>query len=250
MDVESGNYPQAHLAADLHLQRTRQRQALHGRGRGRPQGQQVALRQPSSLQATDRPQTVGRTAAQHLGHRDAAVDGEIATGAGTDEIEPQDLAGANPEGSIQRHLRALQTRRHARPAHGHQGVALELQLRPQQRALQHGGGRCVAHQQVGSAQGILVERAGRRDAQVIVAFAAGVLHRGGEAGLEHLNRHAVPPADVACSLADRRGTRRDRNSPDGCAGRMCPIRLRPPCARTRSARWGGTGRCRQRGRTP
>ncbi|MCY1434032.1 hypothetical protein D9M71_500770 [compost metagenome] len=201
--IETGNHPQADLATHLDMQRARQRQAFVAAAARLAQRQDVARLQAPAAESANGAQAIGGAAAQHFGHIDAAFDGDVAARSGLDEVEAEHLPGTHAEGGVTGHFGAVHARSHGGAADGDQGVALELQLRTEQRAFEQRGGRRVAHQQVGGAQGVLVERPGRRDAQVVIAFAAGVLHRGGEAGLEHLNRHGAPPAGAACSLADR-----------------------------------------------
>src|SRR2546427_1315049 len=83
-------------------------------------------------------------------------------------------------------------------------------LGPEQRAFDDGRTFVVADQQVCEHQALLVERTRQRNAQVVVAGAAGVLHAGREAGLEHFNRHGALSGAVGCSRPgrpDRKSTR-------------------------------------------
>ncbi|MCY1433193.1 hypothetical protein D9M71_492150 [compost metagenome] len=140
-------------------------------------------------------QGIGRTTAQHDWHIDATGHGDI--GAGTDfrEIEAQHLPGAYRKRRIVGHLHTVKPRGHVRTADSHQGVDGEFQFRPQQRAFQCRRPRRVADQAVGRAQGVLVQRPRGRDAEVVIAFAAKVLHRGGQAGFEYLD-HASTSCNV------------------------------------------------------
>lgn len=63
---------------------------------------------------------------------------------------------------------------------------LKFQLRPHQRALQARRRSRVADQVVGGLQCILIQRSGGRDAQVVIALAAHVLHRDRRAEEHHV----------------------------------------------------------------
>ena len=123
------------------------------------------------------------------------------------------------------HGLAIDLRRHGGAGHGDQRGAVEQQFRAQQRAFQHRRVLGIAHQQVGRRQRVLVQRARRRNAQVIVALAALVLHRGGQSGLEDFDvgsvSHVASPAGGRCTIAAPAGIARARRKPDGCAARSC-----------------------------
>ncbi|MNO75977.1 hypothetical protein D3C76_670400 [compost metagenome] len=92
------------------------------------------------------------------------------------------------------HLHPIDPWRHVRAADRHQCILLKLQLRPEQRAFQRRQTGRVADQLIGRAQGVLIKRAGRRNAQVVIPFAAQVLYRSGEAGFEDLDH-----ANTSCN---------------------------------------------------
>ncbi|MNZ95107.1 hypothetical protein D3C78_1142390 [compost metagenome] len=139
------------------------------------------------MEATQCTQRIGGAAAEHLGYIDTAGHRQVGPGACGREAETQHLPGTYGKCRVRALLTAIEQRRHLRPANRHQRILLELQLRPHQRTLEARGAGRVAHQVVGRPQGVLIEGAGRRDAQVVVAFAAQVLHRGSQPGFEYLD---------------------------------------------------------------
>ncbi|MNP32369.1 hypothetical protein D3C76_1255460 [compost metagenome] len=140
-------------------------------------------------------QRIGGAAAEHLRYIDTTSHCQVGTRACGGETEAQHLPGAHGKRGVRALLAAIEQRRHLCTAHRHQRILLKLQLRPHQCALQACGASRVAHQVVGRTQGVLIERARGRDAQVVVAFAAQVLHRGGQAGFEYLD-HASTSCNV------------------------------------------------------
>ncbi len=94
------------------------------------------------------------------------------------------------------HVHTVQARRHVRAADGHQRFGLKFQLRPQQRAFQAGSAGRIADQLIGGAECILVQRTRRRDAQVVIAFTAEVLYRGGQTGFEYLDHASASCSDL------------------------------------------------------
>ncbi len=74
------------------------------------------------------------------------------------------------------HIDPVETGRHVRAANRDQCVGLKLQFGPDQRAFQTRSARRIADQLVGSTERVLVECAGRRDAQVVIPFAAQILN--------------------------------------------------------------------------
>ena len=147
----------------------------------------IALLQAPAIKPAEGAEGVGGAAAEHQRHVDTAGDGEVGTSAGLGKLEPQHLPGVHGKGGVLVHHFTVQARRHQGAAQGHQRVLLELQLRPDQRAFQARRAHGIAHQVVGRTQRVLVQRPRRRDAQVVITFAAQVLHGGGEAGFEDLD---------------------------------------------------------------
>ena len=71
--------------------------ALACRGRaGAPTRQHVAGLERPPFEAAERAERIGRAAAEHDRHVDAAGDGDIGARAGFEEIEGEDLAAPSP----------------------------------------------------------------------------------------------------------------------------------------------------------
>ncbi len=217
--IEARQHAQFGFARERRAHRIGQRRAFAGRALRRADRQRVALLQTSALVAADRAERIRRAAAEHDGHVDAARDREIRTRALLHVVERQRAARADTQRDVARLRRAVDARRHLGARHRDQRVAAKQQLRAEQRAFEDGRVLVVADEQVRRAQRELIERAGRRDADVIVAVTAGVLHGRREARLHDLDRveriswHPAPRRENGCTRADRAGTPRARTEP-------------------------------------
>ncbi|MNP01692.1 hypothetical protein D3C76_935160 [compost metagenome] len=194
--VQTGHHPQQHLPAQTLPQGHRQAGTCAAFTAGHTHRQQVARHQLAPLPTSQRAQPVGGATAQHLRDIDATGHRQIGARAGAGEVKAQHLPGADLERRVRILLHPVQAHRHLRAAHRHQGIGLELQLRPHQGAFQPGCADRVADQLVSRAQRILVERTRWRDTQVVVAFTAQVLHRGGQAGFEYLDHASTSCSDL------------------------------------------------------
>ena len=147
-------------------------------------GQFITLLQAPTFKPTKRAQGVSGATAEHHRHINAAGHRQVSPCAGLGKFETQHLPGTHLERGVLMHHFTVKARRHERAAECHQRILLEFQFRPDQGAFQARRTDRIAHQMVGRAQRVLVQRPRRRNAQVVITFAAKVLHRGGEAGFE------------------------------------------------------------------
>ncbi len=205
--VDARQHTQDHFLVE-HRQQCGLHRATRAGGGGRyTHGQSVAGQQLASVEAAECAQAVGRAAAKHHRHVDAAGHGDAHARAELHEVEAEPVAGLHRECGIAWHLIAVELDLRVGAGHGHQRGCVELQLGTEQRAFDDGRTFVVADQQVCEHQALLVERTRQRNAQVVVAGAAGVLHAGREAGLEHFNRHGALSGAVGCSRPGRPGNR-------------------------------------------
>jgi hypothetical protein len=203
MKVDARQHAQRHFLAQHGQQRGIDLAARPGLGRRRADWQPVAGQQLAAVEAAERTQPVGRAAAQHHRHVDAAGHGNAHARAELHEVEAERVAGLHRERFVARHFVAVELDLGVGPRHRHQRGRVEAQLGAEQRAFDDGRAFVVAHQQVRQHQALLVERARQRNAEVVVAGAARVLHAGRQAGLEHFNRHGALSAVVGCSHRGR-----------------------------------------------
>ncbi len=115
---------------------------------------------------------------------------------GCGEGEAQHLACPDCKRSVRALFAAIEQHRHLCATHRHYGILQKLQLRPHQRTFKASSTRRVADQLIGGAQRILIKRAGGRDAQVVIAFTAQVLHRGCQARFEYLDHASTSCNDL------------------------------------------------------
>ena len=152
---------------------------------GCTQRQYVTGIQLLAVEAADGAQAVERAAAQHFGHVNAAVDGNVGTGAQGHHAEADGAAGSHFKGGVGGLFFAVNDGHHFGAGYRNHGIAVKAQYRSHQSAFQYGGGFVVADQEIGGAEGILIHRAGRRNAQMVITLAALVLNGGGQAGFEN-----------------------------------------------------------------
>ena len=193
--------------ADLELGRAgpaaapRARSARPAPSPERPERQLVAGLQRAALEAAERAERIGRAAAEHHRHVDAAGDRDV---------EPR----AAPSGS-RRTARRRPSRRttssarraspstfgaSSAPVTATTASSREPQLRPHEDALEHGGALVVADQQVGGARartGPCRPTAGCRGGSSPARPRSWTVVA--SPGLMHLNRHGAPPAAARCS---------------------------------------------------
>ncbi len=173
--------------------RSRSSTRASGRSRARVADRQdVAFADRAPLEAADHAERVGRAAAEHDRHVDAAGDRDVRAGAGAQEVEREHLPRLDGERGPAGLLLAVELERQVGAGDGDHGVLLELERRPAERRLEHGRALVVADEQVGGAEGVVVERARGRHAEVVEPEAPRVLD-----GRAHA---AVVDADHAYNL--------------------------------------------------
>ena len=240
--IEARQHAQRHLARQRRAQALGQRGAFARRPAIAADGELVALLQAPPLVAAERPQRIGRAAAEHHRHVDAAGHGQAGARAALHVFEAQRAARLDAQCHVAGLDHAVDLRLHLGAGHGDQRLGMEQQLRAEQGAFERRGAFVVADQQVGRAQRVLVERAGRRDADAVITGPAGILHRGGESGLDDLDggagvsRHGAPRPMNGCTRPDRAGRIRARSSPRARAEKSCPLPRRPRPRRRRRGR--------------
>ena len=171
---------------------------LRSAGREHVAGREFASREPA--ESTER---ISRAAAQDRRHVDPAGDRDVDAGARPHEIEAEPIVRAHREGFVARLRLAVELRRRFRPGDSDDGGLAEEKLGPEQGRFQHRRARVIADEEIGRAQAVLIEPPRDRNADVVIAGPAGVLHAGSEARLDHLNGHGAPPRDAGCSRRDR-----------------------------------------------
>ena len=178
-------------------------------------GQHVALAQRPAPEPAQAAGQVGRAAAPHLRHRNAAPSSQVAAQAGAGGGDLQHAARRGKQRRIKRHRDAVQRGGGFGPGQGKDRGDLKPQLRPAQGGLQHRVAGGVAHQQVGQPGRVPVRRAAGAVALGRKPRAPQVLHGGQRAGVQDADAHAVP--SFSASLAN-------------CSAVMAVKRMRSPAA--------------------
>ena len=155
-------------------------------GRRTPTGQLVAGLQRAALEAAERAERVGRAAAEHHRARRCRRRRRCRRGRRRCRKSNDEHRRRPPRRTTSHSGRSSPSTFGviSAPVTATTASLGERQLRAHERALQRRGALVVADQQVGRDQREPVQRARRRDADVVVARAAAVLDGRGQAGLD------------------------------------------------------------------
>ena len=159
----------------------------------------------------ERAKRIGRPAAEHDRHVDAARDRDIGARALLQKVEGQRLARLHEKARPCLARLAVDLRRQLGAGHRDHAVVGEDDLRPHEHRFEDRRARIVADKQVRRLQGEAVHAARKRDAEMIITGPAEILDGGGEAGSDDLNGHGAPlklavvAVDVAFELVEREG---------------------------------------------